>query len=697
MLTRAMMTAASGIINHQRMLDVTGNNISNVNTTGFRASRCSFEDQFYHTAREGTSSNGGTTAGVNPLQYGNAMRVAAISRDNSTGNITLTGRNEDLAIEGRGYFVVSRDSADARKYYTRDGSFTVSRPYDGLPSTERFLVTADGYYVNGVLADASGVVPAGPFNEADMVPMRIPLSELYMSATDGVTVNGTLDLNGDIATIGTSLQTAALIDNALGGAAATGATLLSDLRYQTAPALPIFGIGEVVTLRARIGGGAIEDATYPVTNASTVDDLRSFMATALRISETANAALPNSGVGLAVDVLDSQNLGGGVTTATLLTDPAIVWGAGGALAAGDEIEFAGEIGNRQVYHRHIVQAGDTVQTLLDSLASVYDAETISFAGGIVNITGKSGPTSKLTNVSVTEGGRNLLAMTPDAGALNGGVSNGVTANGAIAVHGNMGTYSALSHVNLYVNERLALPFSNETASANGSGSSSSFNVYDANGTPHPVSYKIVKIGQDANETQYRWTAYSFDDTTNSVSEGIFRIDINSGAIANWDPTNTVMQNATLNIVTATGGAQAIPINYANLRAIASESATISAIQTGGYPVGEMTEYSVGTDGVVVGYYTNGYHRNLGRIVLAIPQNENGFVSAGGNIFYAGANAGEVDYNYSASVIRMGALEESNVELSREFVSLITAQRGYQANTRIITTNNQMLDDLLNRV
>lgn len=121
-MIRAMWTAASGMSAQQMMLDVTANNLANVNTTSFKKSRAEFEDLFYATYQDKGSPT--TTGGTVPvgIQVGMGTRPVAVQKIFSQGDYMETKNNLDMAIEGSGFFLVSSDGEDV---YTRDGAFKI--------------------------------------------------------------------------------------------------------------------------------------------------------------------------------------------------------------------------------------------------------------------------------------------------------------------------------------------------------------------------------------------------------------------------------------------------------------------------------------------------------------------------------------------------------------------------------------------
>lgn len=119
----------------------------------------------------------------------------------------------------------------------------------------------------------------------------------------------------------------------------------------------------------------------------------------------------------------------------------------------------------------------------------------------------------------------------------------------------------------------------------------------------------------------------------------------------------------------------------------------------GYGAGEMISYHVGKDGVISGVYSNGVLRDLGRIALASFVNPEGLMKEGGNLYNISANSGDPRIGFAGEsgrgVIRSSALEMSNVDLAFEFTELITTSRGFQANTRVVTSSDEILIEILN--
>lgn len=118
-MLRSLYSGISGLRAHQTMLDVTGNNIANVNTTGFKSSSAQFQDTLSQMA-QGAAAPQGDSGGSNPAQVGLGVRVAGVSTNFGQGSSQSTGRGTDLMISGEGFFVTEKGT---RQFYTRAGNF----------------------------------------------------------------------------------------------------------------------------------------------------------------------------------------------------------------------------------------------------------------------------------------------------------------------------------------------------------------------------------------------------------------------------------------------------------------------------------------------------------------------------------------------------------------------------------------------
>ena len=144
-MMRSLYSAVSGLKNHQIRMDVIGNNISNVNTTGFKKGRVTFQDMLSQTM-SGAGKPSEDKGGINPKQIGLGMVIAAIDTLHTQGSMQTTGVNTDMAISGSGFFVLKDGD---KSFYTRAGNFGLDK--DGL-----FVNPATGLKVQGWMSQLIG-------------------------------------------------------------------------------------------------------------------------------------------------------------------------------------------------------------------------------------------------------------------------------------------------------------------------------------------------------------------------------------------------------------------------------------------------------------------------------------------------------------------------------------------------------------
>lgn len=152
-MIRSLYSGVSGMRSNQTKMDVIGNNIANVNTTGFKSGRVRFQDMLSQTMANAQEATPGNLGGVNAQQVGLGVKVGAIDTIMTDGALQPTSRDLDLAIEGTGFFMVSQDDAGTMKLFTRDGAFYRDSAGD--------LVNAGGYHVLGTPTDPTAI-PTNP-------------------------------------------------------------------------------------------------------------------------------------------------------------------------------------------------------------------------------------------------------------------------------------------------------------------------------------------------------------------------------------------------------------------------------------------------------------------------------------------------------------------------------------------------------
>ncbi|HEY7065167.1 MAG TPA: flagellar hook-basal body complex protein [Chloroflexota bacterium] len=179
-MMRSLFSAISGLRNHQVLMDNTGNNIANVNTTGFKSSRVTFEDIINQTMRDGTAPTA-TQGGLNPLQMGLGVQVGTIDQITTQGNLQATDKPTDLALQGDGYFVLSDNAQTNPSYsFTRDGNLSLG-PAAGNGTDRPLVQSATGLHVKGwVPPQAAGTADSTTAPTADVT---IPATQNGVSVT----------------------------------------------------------------------------------------------------------------------------------------------------------------------------------------------------------------------------------------------------------------------------------------------------------------------------------------------------------------------------------------------------------------------------------------------------------------------------------------------------------------------------------
>lgn len=150
----------------------------------------------------------------------------------------------------------------------------------------------------------------------------------------------------------------------------------------------------------------------------------------------------------------------------------------------------------------------------------------------------------------------------------------------------------------------------------------------------------------------------------------------------------------LNATIGTPGTRDISIDITGLTQYSSKT-NLDSKTLDGRTAGAMTGYDVGGDGIITAYYDNGEIKKIAQIVVAEFTNPSGLERAGDNVFKATASSGMFDGIGKEAIFQAGVLEMSNVDLSAEFTEMIVTQRGFQANSKIITASDEMLQELVN--
>src|SRR5579883_1625267 len=246
----------------------------------------------------------------------------------------------------------------------------------------------------------------------------------------------------------------------------------------------------------------------------------------------------------------------------------------------------------------------------------------------------------------------------------------------------------------------------QNGAANGSTTTLTFNAADSNGYTHTftVTFTSSALGLTWTPT----AAVSVDGSTASnVTITTTPITYAGGAITGGAaqtiiiPANAFQSPTTAGYPTTdSNAAQTFTLNFSNVTNTTLQSGLVPpATGSAGNSAGSLKDFTVDQNGVLHGVYTNGFTQTIGQILLATFENPGGLTRLGSSDLDTSANSGVVNVGTAGSgrfgTIAEGNIETSNVDLATEFSNMILAERGFQANSRIITTSDSMLEQVVN--
>lgn len=222
-------------------------------------------------------------------------------------------------------------------------------------------------------------------------------------------------------------------------------------------------------------------------------------------------------------------------------------------------------------------------------------------------------------------------------------------------------------------------------------------IFDSLGSPHNISLAFVKV---PNANAWDWEATSQDpqiQTANPLASGTITFD--TAGVAQTDPTQPegVMTLQFLNGAADAVGTSAINIQMDSMTGFSQQS-TVNVDKQDGHDAGALTSFTVGPDGTINGIFSNGFNQPLARLALSRFTNPGGLTRIGNNAYQLSVNSGLPIIGQPGGqgfgTVNSGNLEMSNANLAQQFTDMIRAQRGFQANGRVITTSDELLQELI---
>lgn len=227
-------------------------------------------------------------------------------------------------------------------------------------------------------------------------------------------------------------------------------------------------------------------------------------------------------------------------------------------------------------------------------------------------------------------------------------------------------------------------------------------VYDSLGNTHKLKVNFTKCYVDSTDpdnpvTTWYWSIGDASGASDSTASGYLKFDSN-GKLITDDSDYDVTPSITVIPDSSTGaGSFTIDLDFSNLTMTAGNS-SVEVSDVDGYKSGTLESISIDSNGIIMGVYSNGVQQPLGMIALAKFDNPSGLARAGSNYYVVTQNSGGFTGGVVANgSLSSGTLEMSNVDLSTEFAQMITTQRGYQANSRVITAVDEMLQTVIDMI
>lgn len=729
-MLRSLMTAVTGVRAHQTMLDVTGNNIANANTTGFKKDNTIFQDLMYQNQKLASAPADGR-GGINPAQIGLGVSVGAIETIYTQGAANFTGNPSDMMIQGNGFFIYSNGTGD--NLYSRAGACV-------RDANNELVQSGTGYKVQGYAMEEDPLNKGSYVKSSDLSNITIPLGKkLEPKATSEVKYQCNLDSRSD-----------AYLPYGF-----------SDLPYNSVCGWPGNPAG---TARMDLVGGTYDisfKSDLSATADTTSHNIKDYVSVELKLgNEHQVLGFDITGIGSdGKPILSLARSGFGNTSATLtFTDITSNTGtvdlstqADGSTKNRAVVTYNDETGILRVqsvgedsYMEYNLKSSMRYESITlndgtsEGIPVLLEFDERAMSGG----SDLSDRTARVTmwfydkNNSTKTMGKMVADVTFNAAgyfesvtpindaSLKDSEGNALTGltfpqkkGGTAAMTANdlqIAVTNSGSSLALQIKEGSSWKTMGQTTQ--GGFHQTKQTIYDCKGNPYTLEVNFKKL----TENRWRWEAFLLDSegkqvtgptcedgTTVATSSNIIPYP-SSGEVAFCgcgpicDPLEQEisipfsllgMPNQTLTLNFGGDGDKLYGVTQ-----FASETTT-KAVYQDGYKMGILEDYSIGVDGTITGNYSNGQRIPLYRVAIATFANEQGLEKVGNTMFRATINSGNANID-PAGVNGKGSImaqntEMSNVDLTEEFTHLIIAQRGFQANTRVITTSDQILEEVVN--
>ena len=686
-MMRSLYSAVSGLKGHQTRMDVIGNNIANVNTTGFKSSRVTFEDMISQTL-SGASKPSNDLGGTNPKQIGLGVGVGSIDLLFTDGSVQSTGKNTDLALSGNGLFIVNDGTKD---YYTRDGAFQFDA--DG-----NYVLPSSGMYVKGWMASDGSLSAAGE-------PGKITIpSNKAMDAVATKKIDFTNNLNTDT----TEYDIDTVTVNYSDGTSDTGITNYS----------PIVSAKDVISLKFSSNEEITLDdtATYNFTTA--VNPARQTLWTSKIKSVTANTTGGVKQLTLGTgDVIKSINGDNSLTTSISLSS--------GTYKIGETYEIKGTIKTGGVNTSGVGSGLTTLTVDLTDAAnkgetvtikvpnpenfSYSDGDEVSFSLPITSISAEAGAVVTAAN-GQSDTLQDALDVTSEDQTY---VRVGRTSDGKVTTVSRQSagaTFNNKKVSSVTINTKTGETLSGLIGAKYTSDSkyyppiTTTATIYDSQGSEYSVPIILSKTATN------QWSVSLTGGTNSAVitnSDGNqVSLTLDADDIV-FDTFGQYVSGKGKISATYTGSTEKtkaekedITFNLAQLTQYSGETTVKPSAD--GHSSGTLSSVSIDSSGIITGTYSNGVKQTEAQVAVASFTNASGLEKTGNSLYSRSNNSGKDDGRPTVGTasalgvtITPSALEMSNVDIADQFTDMIVTQRGFQSNSKLITVDDELLETVIN--
>lgn len=677
-MMRSLFSGVAGLKTHQTRMDVIGNNIANVNTTAYKAQTMVFSDLLYQQTQAATGANAATgRGGTNPRQIGLGAKTAAISTAiTRQGSAQSTNNPFDIMITGESFFIVNNGT---QNFFTRDGAFTI----DGAGN---LVMASTGYKVMGWQVDpATGDIR--PDVVSALQVMNKDNLKVGAESTTRAYASGILDKN----------------DTNVHSPAGRSITLAfnDNLGYTYTAKLSIHSDGAEGKYRVRLDDIIDEDKVSLVKKygLENINQIASFGGNSTDISTMVYSPADNAKVENGNGTTDN------VFSVTFPISEVLDIGSNALLkAAGDKniklktpAEGAATVvdGTTYTVNTSLTLSKNDLEGDPYNLIYYDGAYWTKDTNAPADATPDKKVSKKLDPTDVAAWGDALKSMkgleNVQLNTINVGADGSVTLDiDAKCKALTVATRKRDNFESTYTDEKDILKYV--------------YNVEDKDGTTYTLDY----VGPDGRAQITATTIKTGFPLEYDTDNGKFLYIGTQGsksATMTFNPTASTLTGDTISLTHFSN----IDIDFSASTMLGNGKVSTIGLDPGagdeantgaGRKYGELIGIEVGQDGKITASYDNGISKLLGQIAVANFANASGLAKAGNNLYSATSNSGEFDGTGSditadGGSMESGVLEMSNVDLSAEFTEMITTQRGFQANSRIITTSDSLLEELVN--